>query len=73
MTLKDKSIIFCLPGNTYSGTFMMSFIELLGFISSQGANFKVSQHPHKPLLVVGLDSAPSVTPRNPLTATTTKW
>jgi hypothetical protein len=43
MTLKDKSIIFCLPGNTYSGTFMMSFIELLGFISSQGANFKVSQ------------------------------
>jgi hypothetical protein len=43
MTLKDKSIIFCLPGNTYSGTFMMSFIELLGFISSQGANFKISQ------------------------------
>jgi hypothetical protein len=43
MTLKDKTIIFCLPGNTYSGTFMMSFIELLAYVSSQGGMFKVSQ------------------------------
>jgi hypothetical protein len=41
--LKDKTIIFCLPGNKYSGNFMMNFIELLGFVSSQGANFKISQ------------------------------
>lgn len=43
MTLKDKSIIFCLPGNTYSGNFMMSFIELLSYISSSGGKFKISQ------------------------------
>lgn len=43
MTLKDKSIIFCLPGNTYSGSFMLSFIELLSYISRQGATFKISQ------------------------------
>jgi hypothetical protein len=43
MTLKDKLIIFCLPGNTYSGNFMMSFIELLSYISQQGATFKISQ------------------------------
>ena len=41
--LKDKTIIFCLPGRTYSGDFMMSFIELLSFVGSQGANFKISQ------------------------------
>ena len=41
--LKDKTIIFCLPGRIYSGDFMMSFIELLSFVGSQGANFKVSQ------------------------------
>ena len=43
ITLKDKTIIFCLPGRTFSGEFMMSFIELLSFVGSQGANFKVSQ------------------------------
>ncbi len=43
MSLKDKTIIFCLPGNTYSGNFMMNFLELLSFVSQQGANFKVSQ------------------------------
>jgi GT2 family glycosyltransferase len=43
MILKDKTIVFCLPGNTYSGSFMMSFIELLSYVSSQGAIFKVSQ------------------------------
>ncbi len=42
-SLKDKTIIFCLPGNTYSGDFMMSFIELLSFVGGQGANFKISQ------------------------------
>lgn len=42
-SLKDKTIIFCLPGKTFSGDFMMSFIELLSFVGSQGANFKVSQ------------------------------
>ena len=41
--LKDKTIIFCLPGRTYSGDFMMSFIELLSFVGSHGANFKISQ------------------------------
>lgn len=43
MTLKDKSIIFCMPGNTYSGNFMMNFIELLSYVSQQGASFKISQ------------------------------
>jgi GT2 family glycosyltransferase len=41
--LKDKNIIFCLPGNTYSGSFMMNFIELLSYVSQQGATFKISQ------------------------------
>lgn len=43
MTLKDKTIVFCLPGNTYSGTFMMAFIDLLAYVSTQGAQFKISQ------------------------------
>lgn len=43
MILKDKSIIFCLPGNTYSGNFMISFIELLSYVSSSGGKFKISQ------------------------------
>ena len=41
--LKDKTIIFCLPGRTFSGEFMMSFIELLSFVGGHGANFKISQ------------------------------
>ena len=41
--IKGKSIIFCLPGNKYSGDFMMSFIELLSYVSQEGASFKVSQ------------------------------
>lgn len=41
--LKDKNIIFCLPGNTYSGNFMMNFLELVAFVSKEGANFKISQ------------------------------
>jgi len=43
MSLKDKSIIFCLPGNNYSGDFLVNFIELLSYISNQGGNFKISQ------------------------------
>lgn len=42
-SLKGKTIIFCLPGNTYSGDFMLSFLELLSYVGTQGANFKVSQ------------------------------
>ena len=41
--LKGKTIIFCLPGRSFSGNFMISFIELLSFISSEGGNFKISQ------------------------------
>lgn len=43
MSLKDKTIIFCLPGNQYSGSFMMNFIELLALVSREGASFKISQ------------------------------
>jgi len=42
-SIKDKTIIFCLPGRTYSGNFMMSFIELLSYVSMQGGRFKISQ------------------------------
>lgn len=43
MSLKDKSIIFCLPGNSYSGDFLVNFIEVLTYISKEGGNFKISQ------------------------------
>ena len=41
--MKGKTIIFCLPGRTYSGNFMINFIELLSYVSQQGASFKISQ------------------------------
>ena len=41
--IKDKTIVLCLPGKTFSGNFMISLIELLSFISSEGGTFKISQ------------------------------
>ena len=41
--LKDKTIIFCLPGRSYSGEFMLSFIELLSYVSMNGGRFQISQ------------------------------
>lgn len=43
MNLKGKTIIICLPGNTYSGKFMTSLIELIFHINRQGAQAVVSQ------------------------------
>jgi hypothetical protein len=40
--IKDKNFIFCIPGRQFSGEFMMSFLELLSFISQNGGMFKVS-------------------------------
>lgn len=40
--IKGKTFVFCVPGRTFSSEFMLSFIELLAFISSNGGNFKLS-------------------------------
>lgn len=40
--IKDKTFIFCVPGRTFSSDFMLNFIELLSFISSNGGYFKLS-------------------------------
>jgi hypothetical protein len=42
-SLQDKDIVFCLPGRYYSGDFLVSFLELLSYVSSKGGRFKVSQ------------------------------
>jgi len=42
-SIKDKTIIFCLPGRQYSGDFMISMLELLSYVSMNGGRFKVSQ------------------------------
>jgi hypothetical protein len=42
-SIKDKNIIFCLPGRQYSGDFMIAFLELLSYVSMNGGKFKVSQ------------------------------
>lgn len=36
-------IIFCLPGNNFSGDFMMNFIDLLHFLASKKINYQISQ------------------------------
>jgi len=36
-------IIFCLPGNRFSGDFMLNFINLLQFCKSQGIKVQISQ------------------------------
>ncbi len=43
MSLKGKTIILCLPGNTYSGKFMTSLLELVFHINRQGGQAIVSQ------------------------------
>jgi len=40
--IKGKTFVFCVPGRTFSSEFMLSFIELLSFISSNGGIFKLS-------------------------------
>jgi hypothetical protein len=40
--IKGKTFVFCVPGRTFSSEFMMSFIELLSFISHNGGIFKFS-------------------------------
>lgn len=37
------NIIFCLPGNNFSGKFMLNFIELLSFVNSKNLSFRISQ------------------------------
>jgi hypothetical protein len=41
-SIKGKTFVFCVPGRTFSSEFMLSFIELLSFISANGGNFKLS-------------------------------
>lgn len=41
--LKDKMVVICLPGNTYSGNFMKSLLSLCFYISGQGGEFAISQ------------------------------
>lgn len=36
-------IIFCLPGNKFSGEFMLNFISLLKFVESKGIRYQISQ------------------------------
>lgn len=40
--IKGKTFVFCVPGRTFSSEFMLSFVELLSFISSNGGNFRIS-------------------------------
>jgi hypothetical protein len=37
------TIIFCLPGNNYSNTFMMSFLETTQLLNKNGYQIKISQ------------------------------
>jgi len=41
-SIKGKTFVFCVPGRTFSSEFMLSFIELLSFVSANGGNFKLS-------------------------------
>lgn len=41
-SIAGKTFIFCVPGRTFSSEFMLSFIELIAFISSNGGHFKLS-------------------------------
>lgn len=40
--IKGKTFVFCVPGRKFSSEFMLSFIELLAFVSANGGNFKLS-------------------------------
>lgn len=40
---KGKTIAFCLPGFSYSGTFMTQMIRLLFDLNQMGINFYISQ------------------------------
>ena len=41
--VKDKTIIFCLPGREYSGNFLCSFTELIMALREMGAIVRISQ------------------------------
>ena len=41
--LRGKTIIFCLPGAKYSGNFLVNFVELITFLSKEGAICRISQ------------------------------
>lgn len=41
--LKNKTIIFCLPGREYSGDFLCSFTELVMTLRELGAKVRISQ------------------------------
>ena len=41
--LKDKTIVLCLPGRSYSGTFLCSFTELVMTLRDMGAIVQISQ------------------------------
>jgi len=44
MIIKDKTIVICLPGKTYSGKFITSIVELVAYIQSQKGRALISQH-----------------------------
>ena len=41
--LKNKTIVLCLPGRSYSGTFLCSFTELVMTLREMGATVRISQ------------------------------
>lgn len=41
--LKNPKIIFCLPGNSFSGKFLDCWTELLGYCMKNGIQFKISR------------------------------
>ena len=41
--IKDKTIVLCLPGREYSGTFLCSFTELVMALRELGAKVRISQ------------------------------
>lgn len=41
--IKDKTIVLCLPGRSYSGNFLCSFTELVMTLRGLGAEVKISQ------------------------------
>ena len=44
MNLKDKRVIFCLPGKQFSDNFLMCWSELLVQCITAGMDIKISQH-----------------------------
>jgi hypothetical protein len=41
--VKNKTIVFCLPGREYSGSFLCSFVELVSTLREAGAKTLISQ------------------------------